>query len=462
MTMSKILVVDDEPKSVKLLRLRLEEMGHVLHGASTVNEAKSKLQSELFDLLITDVRLPDDSGLNLVPFAKSQSSTMPIIVVTAYGTIQDAVQAMQSGATDFVQKPFELEAMAMRVERALETAKLKAEYSYLVDQCLPSRKEVLLVGRSPEMNRVRELIYKVAATQSNVLFVGESGTGKELAAQMLHNFSTTQGGPLIKVNCPAIPSQLFESELFGHMKGAFTGALETRKGKFELAARGNILLDEISELPYELQAKLLRVIEERTFTRVGGSAEIQVDARIIAATNRDLGEMVKEGRFREDLYYRLNVFPVELPPLRFRKMDIPDIVAYLMPKLCNSCCLNAEGISDEALRALTEYHWPGNVRELRNILERAMVLSAGRTIHVEHLPLELQEGSRGDPAESDFNARLDDFKKSLLLDALRATDWSKKEAAKALGLSGRALSHYVSKYRLDDYRKEGGHDLRNS
>jgi DNA-binding NtrC family response regulator len=270
--MSKILVVDDEPKSVKLLRLRLEEMGHTLLSAGSLEEAKTKLVGELFDLMITDVRLPDGSGIELVPFARNQSSSIPIVVITAYGTIQDAVSAMQSGATDFVQKPFELEAMAMRVERALDAARLKAEYSYLIDQCLPREREISLVGSSVAMGRVRELIDKVAATQSSVLLIGESGTGKEVAAQMIHNRSVKQAHPLIKVNCPAIPPQLFESELFGHMKGAFTGALETRKGKFELAGKGNILLDEISEIPYELQAKLLRVIEDRRFTRVGGSA----------------------------------------------------------------------------------------------------------------------------------------------------------------------------------------------
>jgi DNA-binding NtrC family response regulator len=359
---------------------------------------------------------------------------------------------MQAGAADFVQKPFELEAMAMRVERVLDSARLRAAYAYLVDQCCDTRRNAAPVGHSPEMCRVRELIEKVAVTGVNVLITGESGTGKELAASMIHDLSGNTDNPLIKVNCPAIPAQLFESELFGHMKGAFTGAFETRKGKFELAGKGNILLDEISEIPFDLQAKLLRVIEDKRFTRVGGSAEIRVNARIIAATNRNLSEMVEKGLFRADLYYRLNVFPIEMPPLRMHKEDIPQIVLHLLPYLSRNCCLETEGIGDEALAALAAYRWPGNVRELRNILERALVLSMGKKIQPEHLPLELQDGERDGMPTGNFNTELNDFKRQLLLDALRTTDWSKKDAAALLGLSGRAFSHYVKTLNLDDFR----------
>ncbi len=450
--MSKILVVDDEPKSVKLLRLRLEEMGHILSSAGTFTEAKHKLSGELFDLLITDVRLPDGSGIDLVSFAKKQSSVMPVIVITAYGTIQDAVSAMQAGAADFVQKPFELEAMALLVDRALDSARIRAEHSYLVDQLRGDDKGVTLVGDSPSMRQVRELVDKVAATSSIVLLLGESGTGKELAAQAIHSQSSQKAQPLIKVNCPGIPAQLFESELFGHMKGSFTGAFETRKGKFELAGKGNILLDEISEIPLELQAKLLRVIEERRFTRVGGTAEIQVEARIIAATNRDLPMMVREGRFREDVFYRLNVFPIELPPLRSRREDITAIAHHLMSRITRSSGLGADGISNAAEGALLGYDWPGNVRELRNILERALVLAGGGMIELEHLPLEIQEGCSAGSEGNGFAGQVEQYKKSILLDALSEAKWSKKDAAEALGLSQRALSHYVSKYQLDDHR----------
>ncbi len=449
--MSKILVVDDEPKSVKLLRLRLEEMGHQLSSAGALEEAKHKLSSELFDLLITDVRLPDGLGTELVTFGKNQNSSMPVIVITAYGTIQDAVEAMQAGAADFVQKPFELEAMAMLVKRALDSARIRDEHSYLMDQMFAGDKEVILVGSSAPMQQVRELVDKVAVSRSIVLLSGESGTGKELVAQAIHSHSTQRDHPLIKVNCPGIPAQLFESELFGHMKGSFTGAFETRKGKFELAGKGNILLDEISEIPLELQSKLLRVIEDRNFNRVGGTAEIRVEARIIAATNRDLAKMVQEGQFRDDLFYRLNVFPIELPPLRVRKGDIAETALHLLRRIGPACGLDAHEISDEAQAALKGYHWPGNVRELRNVLERAMVIAGGGTIEIDHLPLEIQEVT-AIAAGDGFASQVDAYKKSLLIDTLRSTGWSKKNAAQSLGLSQRALSHYVTKFQLDDHR----------
>lgn len=451
--MSKILVVDDEPKSVKLLRLRLEEMGHVLSSAGTLTEAKAKLTGELFDLLITDVRLPDGLGTDLVSFAKKQSSAISVIVITAYGTIQDAVKAMQAGAVDFVQKPFELEAMAMLVERSLDGARIRAEHSYLVDQLRGGEEHSDLVGDSPSMQKVRNLVDRVQATQTIVLLLGESGTGKELVAQAVHNHSKTRVQPLIKVNCPSIPAQLFESDLFGHMKGSFTGALETRKGKFELAGKGNILLDEISEIPLELQAKLLRVIEERRFNRVGGTAEIPVEARIIAATNRDLPALIREGRFREDLYYRLNVFPIVLPPLRKHREDTGTIALHLVNRIARKAGLCENGISEEAMQALFEYDWPGNVRELRNCLERALVLSQGKTIEMEHLPLEIQEGSMVVTEGDSFAVQVENYKKSLLLDALRSEGWSKKDAAEALNLSQRALSHYINKFQLDNYRR---------
>ena len=450
--MSKILVVDDEPRSVKLLRLRLEEMGHTLASAGSLAGAKALLSAELFDLIITDVRLPDGIGTDLVAFAKQQSSAISVIVITAYGTIEDAVTAMQAGAFDFVQKPFELEAMALLVERSLESARILAEHSYLVDQLQGPDLYADLIGHSPAIGQIRDLVDRVAGTPTNVLLLGESGTGKELVAQAIHNQSKNRTQPLIKVNCPSIPEQLFESELFGHMKGSFTGAYETRKGKFELAGKGNILLDEISEIPLELQAKLLRVIEDRRFSRVGGSAEIPVEARIIAATNRDLPELIQRGCFREDLYYRLNVFPILLPPLRAHREDIAAIAQHLVQRFANTSGLRTVGITEGAMQALTEYDWPGNVRELRNSLERALVLSRGKKIEERHLPLEIQEGKPAIRGGDGFSAKVEEFKKNLLLEALRTANWSKKDAAERLDLSQRALSHYINKFELDKYR----------
>ncbi len=451
--MSKILVVDDEPKSVRLLRLRLEEMGHLLLEAGSVAEASKVLAHELVDLMITDVRLPDGSGIELVGRAREQQSSLPIIVITAYGDIRDAVEAMRRGAAEYVTKPFELEAMALLAERVLESASIRAEHSYLVSEMLEGEREVTLTGQSPAMDRVRQLVQKVAATRSTVLLLGESGTGKGLVAQAIHTSSTSRARPLVKVNCPGIPAQLFESELFGHMKGSFTSAHESRKGKFELAGKGNIMLDEISEIPLELQPKLLQVLEDRCFTRIGGSAEVKVEARVIAATNRDLKAMVDGGQFRKDLYYRLNVFLIELPPLRERKQDIPETAMHLLTHVAASCGLWAEGISDEAMGSLTAYHWPGNVRELRNILERALVLAGGGMVDNEHLPIEIQEPEIGISTGADtFRGQVEQFKRRVLVEALMASGWSKKDAALGLGLSQRALSHYVAKYDLDHYR----------
>ncbi len=312
-----------------------------------------------------------------------------------------------------------------------------------------------MIAASRAMGVIFETIRAVGPSDYPVLIMGESGTGKELVAQAIHQASGVRTLPLIKVNCPGIPAQLFESELFGHMKGAFTSAFESRKGKFELAEGGNLLLDEVSELPLDLQAKLLRVVESRRFTRVGGSAEIDVRARIIAATNRDLSHMVRKGKFREDLFYRLNVFPIALPSLRIRKEDICEIALHMLSHVSMACGLVAKGISKEAMKALEHYHWPGNVRELRNILERALVLNGGGIVDVNHLPWEIQEGgAERSKDDGRFNHSVETFKKKLLLDALSKNGWVKKEAAQELGLSQRALSHYVVRFGLDSYRSK--------
>ena len=452
--MSKVLIVDDEPRGVKLLRLKLESSGHAVAGAGTLAEGVDRLSSELFDLLITDVRLPDGTGIDLIEKARHIQPDLPIIVITAFGDIRDAVRAMQLGASEYVQKPFELEAMEMLAARALDAARVRGEHSYLLEQVLEGETEINIVGSSEPMRQLRELVTRVSSTQSTVLLAGESGTGKELAAQAIHAESGRGAQPLIKVNCPAIPEQLFESELFGHMKGAFTDAHESRKGKFELARNGTILLDEISEIPLALQAKLLRTLEERTFTRVGGTAEVKVEARIIATTNRNLQEMVHDGLFREDLFYRLNVFPIVLPPLRSRPDDIPETAQHLLTHIGRACGLRPEGISSGTMACLRSYSWPGNVRELRNVLERALVIAGGGEIALEHLPVELQElPERPEEAGGGFHAQVEDFKKDLLIEALQNAGWSKKDAASALGLSQRAMSHYVARFDLDRHRR---------
>lgn len=455
--MNKILIVDDEPKGVKLLRHKLEKAGHVVAGAGSVGEAQERLSSELFDLLVTDVRLPDGSGIDLIGEVHTIQPELPIIVVTAYAEVRDAVRAMQLGAVEYVQKPFELEAMSLLVTKTLETARLRGEHSYLLEQVLEGEGNIQIIGCSPAMQQIRALISRVAGTTSTVLLTGESGTGKELAAQAIHAASGRQGRALIRVNCPAIPAQLFESELFGHMKGAFTGAVESRKGKFELAQDGTIFLDEISEIPLELQAKLLRVLEDWAFTRIGGSAEVRVEARVIAATNRDLKEMVRQHQFREDLYYRLAVFPIHLPPLRVRPEDISETAQHLLTHIGPRCGLRPVGISEAAIRALRSYAWPGNVRELRNVLERSLVIAGGEEIQTDHLPIEICEiQSNGTQQHHGFSAQVEDFKASILIGALEEAGWSKKDAAATLGLSQRAMSHYVTRFDLDRFRKNEG------
>ncbi len=450
--MSKILVVDDEPQIVRLLSLRLEEAGHTLVGTGSVHKAKELLRREIFDLLITDVHLPDGSGLALLEHEKDALGAAPVIVVTGFGSIRDAVHAMQQGATEYVLKPFELEAMVLLVERTLDTARIRDEHSYLLHTLREGEEQEDIVGQSPQMQQVRSLVARAASTRSNVLLLGESGTGKELVASAIHSLSTLRQQPLVKVNCPGIPAQLFESELFGHMKGSFTGAWESRKGKFELAGTGSILLDEVSEIQPELQAKLLRVLEDRRFTRVGGSAEVKVEARVIAASNRDITGMVDKGAFRADLYYRLNVFPIRLPALRERKQDIPATATHLLSHVSCAAGLNAGGITEAAMQAMMAYDWPGNARELRNILERALVLAGGGFVDIDHLPVELQRQDPRDQPARGFHGHVEAFKRGVLLEALKKTSWSKKAAAERLGLTQRALSHYVSKYRLDDDR----------
>ncbi len=452
--MNKILIVEHVPHTFKRLRLRLEEAGHRVGSESSRRDGLARLEREIFDLLIVDLQLPGEQGRELLVQAHEAQSALPIVLISDSGSVREAVDAMRLGAVEYAQQPLDLDALVMRVDQILESSSIRAEHNYLIDQVLEGEQQVDLVGKSAAMERVRALVDKVAPTRSNVLVLGESGTGKELVAQAIHERSAKRKQPLIKVNCPGIPATLFESELFGHMKGAFTGALENRKGKFELAGKGNILLDEIAEIPVELQAKLLRVLEERRFMRGGGSTEAVVDARVIAATNRDLEAMVNAGGFRADLFYRLNVFPIPLPPLRERKEDLPELSLHLLCHIGSSCGLIAKGISPAALQAFSRYHWPGNVRELRNVLERALVLAGGGVVDVDHLPMELQEhaSADGDDRPESFQSRIDRIKRDLLLEALRETDWKKKEAAKQLGLSKRAFSHYVSRFELDSYR----------
>jgi DNA-binding NtrC family response regulator len=447
--MARILVVDDEHKIRRQICELLSEQGHGVDQAERVEQSLEKLQTGIYDLLITDVRLPDRSGIELLTQAQTYQPAIQTIVITAYGSVEDAVEAMRLGAFDYIQKPFQLEALRLVVEQALSMATLKAQHQYMLDETRTVRGGPDLVGSSTAMARVRELIDVASSKPTSVMLTGESGTGKELVAGAVHHRSGKGDRPLVRLNCPAIPVELFESELFGHMKGSFTGAFESRRGKFELADGGTLFLDEISEIPLGLQSKLLRVLEERRFTRVGGTNEIQVNLRVIAATNRDLERAVQTGRFRKDLYYRLNIFPIHIPPLREHLEDIPDLADHLLQRIATQYHMPQPGISEHAMRHLQRYGWPGNVRELRNVLERGLLLAQGEAIQPEHLPAELIGDDFEDPQSHGLNQQVETYRKDLILRALQRCDWRKKEAARLLGLSPRALSHYIVKYDLD-------------
>ncbi|MBN2529498.1 MAG: sigma-54-dependent Fis family transcriptional regulator [Deltaproteobacteria bacterium] len=447
-----ILYSTNHHKSATLARV-FEEYGHCLVYLPDPTEVCQILQREIFDAAIICADAPDETR-HIVIACRDAQPMMPVVIVEGEDPAVNAEQARELGAAEFLKRNVEPASVLMHTEKALEAARLRAEHAYLIDQVMEGEKQVYLAGTSEAMATVRALITKVSRSRSTVLLTGESGTEKELVAHAIHQASLGSKHPLVKVNCPGIPAQLFESELFGHMKGSFTGATESQRGKFELAGKGNILLDEVSELPLELQAKLLRVLESRRFTRVGGANEIEAQARVIAATNRDLKAMVKEGRFREDLYYRLNVFPIELPPVRDRKEDLKDTALHLLGHIGSSCGLTASGIDKDAMHILKSYNWPGNVRELRNVLERSLVLAGGGLILPEHLPWEVQDAGEGTTDNEEFfNVRVNAYKKKLLLESLRKHAWVKKDAATSLGLSQRAFSHYVARFNLDNQRK---------
>jgi len=457
--MARLLIVDDEVKLLRLLRALFDEQGHQVVTATRAEEAEALLAARSFDLLITDVRLPRRSGIELFRTARRLHPELQVIVMSAYGTVSGAVEAMRLGAFDYLLKPFELEGLRLVAERALDTARMRRENRYLRSQATDAQPGRSLVARSPTMEQVVEMVDKVAATTTTVLLLGESGAGKELVAETIHGRSPRGERPLIRVNCPAIPRDLLESELFGHVRGAFTGAEVSRTGKFELADGSTLFLDEIGDLPPSQQGKLLNVLETRSFSRVGSGDVIAVDVRVLAATNRDLSQLVAEGSFRADLFYRLNVFPIAVPPLRERGADLPELVRQLLLRLGHRLGNPDLRISPQVLPSLQRYAWPGNVRELRNVLERAAVLAGRDEITEADLPSEILSdrapAPQGGHEDQGLNASLESYKIQLLLDALQAAGWKKKRAAEQLGLSPRALSHYIQRYDLERFRVAG-------
>jgi two-component system NtrC family response regulator len=448
-----ILLVDDEEKILKALGRALRDAGHAVVETSSPREAQRLLGERTFDLLIVDNVMPQLSGLDLIREyvgSAPDHERSQILMMTAHATVESAIAAMKLGALDYLQKPFEIDELLVVVSRALEHQRLRTEYRYLQTERDEQFGNYGIIGRSRPMQQIIERAERVAQTKSTVLITGETGTGKELVARAIHNRSAQRDMPLIKVNCAAIPESLLESELFGHVRGAFTGAATSKKGKFALADGGTIFLDEIGTMVPPLQAKLLRVLQEREFEPLGSERTERVDLRVIAATNRDLRQMVADGRFQEDLFYRLNVIPIELPPLRERRDDITALVDHFVRKHAQRTGRRIDRIEDGVIGALQQYDWPGNVRELENTIERAVVLSPGTTLAAQAISVlgAAPAQTSGLPSLR-LRQNIEWVEKETIRRSLESARGVKKDAAELMGISQRALSYYLAKYRID-------------
>lgn len=455
--MSRILVVDDELSLREFLQILLEKQGHEVLTASGVKDALSALNEEDFDLVITDLRMPDGSGMEVLHHAMRVDPSVQVLVMTAYATTQTAVDAMKAGARDYLIKPFDVDKLMVQVGKALEVRRLERENLYLRQELAGRGQRGELVGASAPMQEIHSMVARVAPTRANVLICGESGTGKELLARAIHAQSDRREAPFVAVNCGAIPESLIESELFGHVKGAFTGAAKDRRGLFFSAEGGTLFLDEIGELPLSMQVRLLRVLQERKVKRVGSEVEEPVDVRIVAATNRDLQQEVAEGRFREDLFYRLNVIQLPIPPLRERREDIPLLVRHFLEKYAQQMGRELRGVEKAAMEALLGWPWPGNVRELENVMERAVTLAWGDMIGLEALPTPFQDteplpqrlAAIDLPQEGcDLDELVNALEQRLILQALERCGNNRTEAARHLGISFRSMRYRLRKYDL--------------
>jgi two-component system response regulator AtoC len=447
----KVLIVEDD----KIMRVSLEDSlkanGYAVIGYEKGVDGVNAFKEGGFSLVITDVRLPDMRGLDILKLVKENDAETPVIVITGFGTIKDAVEAMKIGAFDYITKPFSLEEFILIAERALEVKQLKEENVRLRKDLSERYNFPNIIGESDEMGKVYDLIEKVARTDSTVLILGENGTGKELVASTIHYQSERKSGPLIKVNCAALPENLIESELFGYEKGAFTGALKRKPGRFERADKGTIFLDEIGDLPSSVQVKLLRVLQDGSFERLGGTETLFLDVRVIAASNKDIEEDVKEGRFREDLYYRLNVIPVHIPPLRERREDIPLLLDHFL-EIYNCRCGRNITLSSDAIMALMDYEFPGNVRELENIAERCITLSTDDTITRDDLPLHIVKGQEVPYREVTLSGVAAEAERDHIIKILRSTKGNKTKASEILGISRKTLWEKVKAYSIE-YQK---------
>ena len=441
------LIIDDEPDIRELLEITLIRMDVDCLSAENLQEAYSLLKKNKFDICLTDMRLPDGNGLELVSYIQANTPQLPVAVITAHGNMESAIQALKSGAFDFLSKPVDLEVLRSLVRAAIKLKKSETELSYK------------LIGNTSTIDATRKTISKLARSQAPVYISGETGTGKELVARMIHEQGARSSGKFVPVNCGAIPTDLMESELFGHVKGSFTGAISNKEGLFQIAEGGTLFFDEVAELPLHMQVKLLRAIQEKTVRPVGSTNEIPVDVRILSATHQDLNTLVGEGKFRQDLFYRINVIEIHVPTLRERSEDIPLLVEHILVQIASKTGQEITNLSQEAISKLQSYSFPGNIRELENILERALALTEGDVIVPEDLHLkeeprksehEKQEQEEPETNSDSLEHQLDDVERKAILGVLEQTRWNRTVAAKKLGLSLRALRYRLEKFGLDN------------
>ena len=475
MALCRVLVVDDEESIREFFEIMLKREGYDVVTAANGVEGVERLKKDRFDLVISDIQMPEMSGMDLLQAAKEIDPELVVIMVTAFGSTETAVEAMKLGAYDYLQKPFKIDEVKIIIRQALEKRSLRMENAVLKRELGTKYAFDNIIGSAPPMMRIYEMVKRVAHTKSSVLITGESGTGKELIARAIHFNGPLKDKPFVTVNCGAIPENLMESEMFGHKKGSFTGAIADKKGLFEVANGGTIFLDELGELPLPMQVKLLRVIQEGTFKRVGGTEDITVDVRVISATNKNLETEVRGGRFREDLFYRMNVIQIHCPPLRERREDIAMLSNHFLEKFAKSLGIEVKRIGNEAMDVLKRYHYPGNVRELENIIERTVALEPGQMILPESLPrhmLDAQVQPSHGPLDAnkieihsdqgiDLEKLTADFERTLLTKALQQTGGIKKRAAKLLGISFRSMRYRVDKYGLSALSVDDDDDVAN-
>lgn len=449
--MARLLVVDDEASIREFFEILLSREGYAVDVVSGGAEAISKIKEEIYDLIITDLAMPNVDGMDVLDHVKEHAPETLVLMITAYATAESAVEAMKRGAYDYLMKPFKVDEIRLLIRNALEKTLLRRENRALRSQV--ERKNEF-VGSSEKMKRVLQLVDRIASGRSSVLIVGESGTGKELVARAIHDKSSRSNKPFVSINCAAIPENLIESELFGYMKGAFTGATTNKMGLFEAAHQGTLFLDEVGELPPSVQAKLLRVLQERALRRVGSTSSTPVDVRILSATNRNLEEEVRQGRFREDLYYRLNVISIRVPPLRDRPEDIPALANHFLDRYAAEHGKKMDGISEEAIQRMNAYSFPGNIRELENSIEQAVAFETSKTIGLDSLPEKVRgSGGRTDvpakalPADGvDLEKVLDDYERNMIQEALRASGGIRTKAANLLRITFRSIRYRMRKH----------------